>query len=242
VSRPDPTPYELLVGRGDRTRPFLTAHLGPGQRIELSVATTANGVAKAAGLLRDGLGMPPGGTVSIDLPPHWQVGVWTLAALSAGARTGRHLRGPVEVRLVGPDALSASPQHELTADELLACSCDAFGMPIPGGVAPGVLDIGIEVRAHPDVLNVDPTAAATATLVRADGLERSWAELLRAALPLPASGPRHWVDSGPSGDGPHDLLEAVALRPLLAGGSVVLAVGLDPEQAARVRSAEGIPG
>ena len=101
--RPD-TPYEALAGFADRTQPLVTHYAGPTQRVELSVASVANAVAKAAGLLRDGLGLPPGeAVVSVDLPVHWQLPVWVMAGLTVGAQVGRNLDEFVDVRIVGPD-------------------------------------------------------------------------------------------------------------------------------------------
>src|ERR687898_246333 len=57
------TPYDLLLAelRRDRSRPLITYYDdGTGERVELSVATFDNWVAKTAGLLRDGLGVQPG--------------------------------------------------------------------------------------------------------------------------------------------------------------------------------------
>ena len=71
------------------------------------MASVANAVAKASSMLRDGLGLAPGAVVSIDLPRHWQLPVWVMAALSVGAMTGRDLPGPVDVRIVGPRGLAA---------------------------------------------------------------------------------------------------------------------------------------
>ena len=104
------TPYDLLGAYPDRTRPLVTHYDGPDSRIELSVASVANAVVKSASMLRDGLGLPPAAVVSIDLPRHWQLPVWVMAALSVGATVGRDLTGrdlagrepavPVDVRIV----------------------------------------------------------------------------------------------------------------------------------------------
>jgi uncharacterized protein (TIGR03089 family) len=232
------TPYELLVRFPDRSRPFVTHYDGPAARVELSVATVANGVAKAAGLLRDGLGLPPGATVSLDLPRHWQLPVWTLAALSAGARCGRGLTGAVDVRVVGPAGLAALRAGEdPRADEVLVSSCDPFGLPVRGELPSGVLDVGVEARAHPDVYSAEPAAAASASLLDDRG-ERPWL-VLRAGGPPSwvMAGQRLWVDEGmPEGD----LLHAVAIVPLLVGGSVVLATGLGAAEADRLRAVEGV--
>ena len=81
----------------DRTRPMVTHYDGPESRVELSVASVANAVAKAASMLRDGLGLPPGAVVSVDLPRHWQLPVWVMAGLVRGrhGRPGSVGRGSV---------------------------------------------------------------------------------------------------------------------------------------------------
>ncbi len=174
------TPYDLLGEYPDRTRPLVTHYDGADSRVELSVASVANAVAKAASMLRDGLGLPPGAVVSIDLPRHWQLPVWVLAALSVGATVGRDLAGsdlaaPIDVRIVGPQGLAAiAGGADPDADEVLACSCDAFGLPVPGGVPAGVIDIGVEVRAHPDQFRPEPDAARTAALL-VHGVPVPWA-------------------------------------------------------------------
>ncbi|MGB7983458.1 MAG: TIGR03089 family protein [Candidatus Nanopelagicales bacterium] len=232
------TPYELLVGHPDRSRPMVTHYDGPDRRVELSVASVANAVAKAAGLLCDELGFAPGERVSVDLPRHWQLPVWVLAALSVGARCGRDLAGPVEVRVVGPDRLAElRAGAEPGAREVLACSCDSFGMPVPGGVPAGILDVGVEARAQPDVFFAQPQAAAAACL-HVGGDVVAWPDLL-AARPGAAGGPgpRLWVDETTAAP---RLLHAVAIAPLLTGGSVVIGTHLSPAQAERIRAVERI--
>lgn len=234
------TPYDLLGTYGDRTRPLITHYDGPDSRIELSVASVANAVAKAASMLRDGLGIPPGAVVSVDLPRHWQLPVWVMAALSGGATVGRDLAGPVDVRIVGPQGLRAiADGGDPGADEVLACSCDVFGLPVPGGVPTGVIDVGIEVRAHPDQFSPEPGAGPVAALL-VDGAAVPWA----SADPSgpgggPAPGARLWVDEATAEAA---LLRAVAVEPLLVGGSVVIGIGLDAEQAARIRAIEAVTG
>jgi hypothetical protein len=166
--------------------------------------------------------------------------VWTLAALSVGARVGRHLVGPVDARLVGPAALpDLAAGADPGADEVLAAACDAFGMPIPGGVPAGVVDVGLEARAHPDVLAVEPGASQAAVLV-GGGHEQPWPALLAqhaAAGAASTAGPRIWVDAAvPDAD----LLLAVAVLPLLLGGSVVLDTGLSAAEAATTRAIEAV--
>lgn len=242
-----PSPYELLARYPDHSRPWVTHYAGPGSRVELSVATGATAVAKAAWLLRDGLGLAPGGEVSVDLPRHWQLPVWTLAALSVGARCGRALPGSVDARVVGPQGPA------LPADAVVACSCDSFGMPVPGGLPTGFVDAA-EVRAYPDVYAAEPGAADAASLVVA-GEPVPWPDLLTALSeptpgtvppsrgPLPGAdgrvppGARLWVDETTD---EHRLQLAVSVAPVLALGSVVIATGLTGEDTARIRAIEAV--
>jgi uncharacterized protein (TIGR03089 family) len=240
------TPYDLLGQYPDRTRPWVTHYDGPDSRIELSVASTANAVAKAASMLRDGLGLEPGAVVSVDLPRHWQLPVWVMAALSVGATVGRELgvrdpagggpAGPIDVRIVGPQGVAAiAAGGDPGAEEVLACSCDAFGLPVPGGVPAGVIDV-VEVRAHPDQFSPEPDAGRRAALL-VRGTPVRWADGAHAAGRQ--TGARLWVDEDTAES---VLLHAVAVEPLLGGGSVVIGTGLDAERAARIRATEAVTG
>jgi uncharacterized protein (TIGR03089 family) len=83
------TPAQLLSDalRRDGARPFLTYYdLASGDRVELSVATTANWVAKTANFLVEECGVEPGDPVGVRLPLHWQTAVVILACWSAGAQ------------------------------------------------------------------------------------------------------------------------------------------------------------
>ncbi len=241
MSLPAPTAYGLLTARRDPSQPFVTHYAGPASRVELSVTTTANGVAKAAGLLRDGLGLEPGATVSVDLPWHWQLPVWVLAALSAGARCGRDLQGPVEVRVVGPDGIAAALSGAgPAADDLLVSACDAFGMPVRGPLPAGALDVALEARVHPDFFAEDPDAAASAALIADRGAEVAWTRLVGEAgagmAGAGAPGPRRWLDESTP---PADLMRA-CVAPVLDGGSLVIATGLGVDDTARLRLLERI--
>lgn len=225
------TPYDALGSYPDRTVPLVTFYDGAESRIELSVASVANAVAKAGSLLRDGLGVGPGAQVSIDLPRHWQLPVWVMAALSVGATVGRELPGPVDVRILGPQGLAAlAAGHDPEADEVLGCSCDSFGLPVPGGVPPGVIDIGLEVRGYPDSFSPESTSVA---LIVTGGIARPWTD--DPGAHAPERGARLWVDEATPDA---VLLRAVGTQPLLVAGSVVIGLGLAPDQAERIQTAE----
>ena len=227
------SPYEALGAYPDQTVPLVTHYDGALSRIELSVASVSNAVAKAGSLLRDGMAVEPGAVVSVDLPRHWQLPVWVMASLSVGATVGRELPGRVDVRILGPSGLAAiTAGHDPAADEVLGCSCDSFGLPVPGGVPPGVVDIGLEVRAYPDSFSPDPASSAA---IIAGATDRPWAGDPSADDLEP--GARLWVDESTPDD---ELLRAVGVRPLLVGGSVVIAIGLAPAEAEHVRVTERV--
>ena len=88
-----------------------------------------------------------------------------------------------------------------------------------------MIDLGIEVRAHPDQFSAEPEAGAAASLW-VDGVAVPWA---RAGLDAhEVAGARMWVDEATS---EHVLLRAVAVQPLLVRGSVVIGTGLSAVQA-----------
>ena len=80
-------PVELLrrALAAEPSRPLVTFYDdATGERVEFSVKTFDNWVAKTANLLVDGLGAEPGGRVALALPAHWQTAVWLYACWSAG--------------------------------------------------------------------------------------------------------------------------------------------------------------
>jgi uncharacterized protein (TIGR03089 family) len=83
------TPAELLSHElsRDGSRPFLTYYDdASGERVELSIATTANWVAKTANYLIDEHGIDPGDLITVRLPLHWQTAIVLLACWSVGAQ------------------------------------------------------------------------------------------------------------------------------------------------------------
>ncbi|GAA3231916.1 hypothetical protein GCM10020256_46910 [Streptomyces thermocoprophilus] len=87
VNATDRTPADLLSSAlaADPSRPLVTFYDdATGERVELSVATFANWVAKTSNLLQDGMSAEPGDRVALLLPAHWQTAVWLLACASVG--------------------------------------------------------------------------------------------------------------------------------------------------------------
>ncbi len=106
--------HRLLVDalRTDPGRPLLTMYDDfpqPGsERIELSVTTFDNWVAKTANFLLDELLLEPGEPVAVALPAHWQTAVIEVAVLAAGGELtdvtrADHLLAGGHRSAVGPD-------------------------------------------------------------------------------------------------------------------------------------------
>jgi uncharacterized protein (TIGR03089 family) len=226
-----PTPYAALrrALADDPARPLVT-YLGPAGRTELSVRTFENGVAKAAGLLRDGLDVQPGDTVALLLPLHWQTSVWLGACWAVGA-----------VAAVDPsDAATAVVALATTerldevegAVEVLRVGTHPFGLPSRDPLPPGVQEAAIEVRAHGDVFVPYAEPADSDTALRLGAEEFTATAVMAAASDL-ATG----VGLEPGGRlltrrPPVELDAVLALLavPLAAQAAVVLAAaGGDPE-------------
>ncbi|WP_055557638.1 TIGR03089 family protein [Streptomyces sp. NBRC 110028] len=225
----DRTPADLLRSAlaADPARPLVTFYDdATGERVELSVATFANWVAKTANLLQDDLAVAPGDRVALLLPAHWQTAVWLLACSSAGvlADVGGD-PAAADVVVSGPDTL----------EEARACSGERMALALRplGGRFPqppqGFADYAVEVPSQGDrfapYAPVDPAAPALAV----GGRELTGAELVeRARADAAAHGlePGSRVLSGLPYDGWEGLSYGL-YAPLAAGGSVVLCRHLD---------------
>jgi uncharacterized protein (TIGR03089 family) len=210
----------------DGARPFVTFYDdATGERIELSVATYANWVAKTANLLQDGLGCAPGERVAVMLPCHWQTAVVLSACWAVGlvAATGLEAIAPADVVFTPADTVSAA-RSSTRAREIVALSLLPFARPATG-LAPGVLDYAVEVPSYGDrfapyslVRDGDPAFAVESGAL-------SGADLVAGgqALGLP-TGARVLSTSDFT-----DLESVVRglIGPLAADGSVVLCRNLD---------------
>jgi uncharacterized protein (TIGR03089 family) len=225
VNATDRTPADLLSSAlaADPGRPLVTFYDdATGERVELSVATFANWVAKTANLLQDELSAEPGDRVALLLPAHWQTAVWLLACASVGV-VADVAGNPAAADLVvsGPDALEAAR----------ACSGSRVALalrPLGGRflqTPDGFVDYAVEVPGQGDrfvpYAPVDPEAPALIVAGRefsgAEVVERARAE----ATGLGLTGPGSRILSGL----PYDTwegLNAGLYAPLATGGSVVL--------------------
>ncbi|NJQ02717.1 TIGR03089 family protein [Streptomyces zingiberis] len=226
----DRTPADLLRSAltADPARPLVTFYDdATGERVELSVATFANWVAKTANLLQGDLAAQPGDRAALLLPAHWQTAVWLLACSSTGVIAD--LGGdPAAADLVvtGPDTLE---EARACRGERVALSLRPLGARFPEP-PPGFADYAVEVPGQGDSFApfapVDPDGPALAfrgdgELTAAQAVERAAADALtREYTPVSR------VLSGLAYDS-WDGVSAGLLAPLAAGGSVVLCRHLD---------------
>jgi uncharacterized protein (TIGR03089 family) len=251
--RPE-TPAGLLAAlAADPARPFLTFYDdATSERVELSVATFDNWVAKTANFCQDGLGTEPGERVTLLLPPHWQGAVWMLAAWSAGlvvdlagdaageprdaagiaGDAAEEPRGPgAEVVVTGPTCLAAAVAAG--GRDTVALALRPLGGPFTDPLPAGVWDYGAEVASYADEFRayapVDPGAPAAivgepdAPVSAADVVDLARARADQLGL---QPGSRLLTDANPAGPG--GFLDAL-LAPLARKASVVLVRNVDPQ-------------
>ncbi|MFR0352977.1 TIGR03089 family protein [Streptomyces sediminimaris] len=221
----DRTPADLLSSAlaADPARPLVTFYDdATGERVELSVATFANWVAKTANLLQGDLAAAPGDRAALLLPAHWQTAVWLLACASTGVVAD--VDGDpaaADVVVSGPDTLDAA---RACRGERVALALRPLGGRFPQP-PPDFADYAAEVPGQGDrfapLAPVDPDEPALIVAGRefsgAEVVERAVAE----AAELGLTGPGARILSGL----PYDTwegLNAGLYGPLAAGGSVVL--------------------
>ncbi|HET7385270.1 MAG TPA: TIGR03089 family protein [Nocardioidaceae bacterium] len=195
-----PRLLDALV-REDAARPLVTFYDdATGERVELSVATYANWVAKTASLLGDELDVGHGDTVRLDLPVHWLGPVCLGAVWTLGARVS-DTDASGDLVICGPASLQRhAGQAESTP--VLASSLRPLGGRFEDPLPSGVVDFGAVVLAQPDVYApVDPpepsdeawtdgTSQADLLAAAADGTVRTGGRLLTDANPCTRDGAR----------------------------------------------------
>jgi uncharacterized protein (TIGR03089 family) len=220
----DRTPADLLRSAlaADPARPLVTFYDdATGERVELSVATFANWVAKTANLLQGDLAAGPGDRLALLLPALCQCAVWLLACSSVGVVAdvgGDAARADLVV--AGPGQFDAGLA---CGGERIALSLAPLGRRFPTPPA-GYADYAVEVPGQGDrfapFTPVDPDEPALvvddAELTGAELVERARADADRLGL-----GPGSRLLSGKSYDS-WDGLSAGLFAPLASGGSVVL--------------------
>ncbi len=113
--------------RGDPGRPLMTLYdHATGERVELSVTTYANWVAKAAGLLVEEGDLERGMRLRIDLPTHWLGPVFLGAAWTVGLVVTDD--DDPDAVVCGPDTARASGPPAATTSWCFACSLLPLGV------------------------------------------------------------------------------------------------------------------
>lgn len=225
----DRTPADLLRSAlaADPGRPLVTFYDdATGERVELSVATFANWVAKTANLLQGDLGAEPGDRLALLLPAHWQSAVWLLAAASVGVVV--EVGGdPADTDLVvsGPDTLE---EARACSGERVALALRPLGGRFPQPPA-GFADYAVEVPGQGDRFAPFVPVDAEGPGLIVGGEELSYAQLTDRARQDAAElglGAGARVLTGLGYDN-WEGLSAGLFAALAAGGSVVLCRNLD---------------
>jgi uncharacterized protein (TIGR03089 family) len=210
--------------RADSSRPLVTFYdEATGERVELSVTTYANWVAKAASLLVDEHDLERGQTLCLDLPTHWLGPVFLGAAWTAGlVVTGPGAAEPDAV-VCGPGSLDRWAPY---ADDLpvLACSLLPLGVRFAEPLPAGVHDVGTEIWGQPDAFTPwDPPAPEDPAYA---GVTQAEMWRTAAAGSLLTDGGRLLSEANPAS--PPGI--ATFTEPLARGGSLVLVTHAGPER------------
>jgi uncharacterized protein (TIGR03089 family) len=223
-------PADLLQSAlaADPARPLITFYDdATAERVELSVATFGNWVAKTANLLQDTLAAQPGDRLALLLPAHWQTAAWLLACFSTGvvAVPGGDPAG-ADLVVTGPDTLD---EARGCTGERVALSLRPLGVRFPQPPQ-GFLDYAVEVPGQGDrFVPYEPVDAGARALELPGGevlTGNQAVERARATAEAFGLAPGSRLLSGLPFDN-WDGLAAGLLAPLAAGGSVVLCRHLD---------------
>jgi len=207
VTFPDVLAEQLRRNPG---RPLVTFYDdASGERVELSVTTYANWVAKTAGLFQDELDLNRGDTVRIDLPTHWLGPVFLGAAWMLGLEV---TSGAADLVVCGPADVE---RYAGAGAPVLAVSLRPLGAPFSAPLPASVVDYGAVVLGQPDAFTpYDVPAAADRAW---DGTTQEDLLSAAAAAELVLDGHRLLTDVNPC---THPG-SATLLGPLQAGGGTV---------------------
>ncbi|HET6654277.1 MAG TPA: TIGR03089 family protein [Nocardioides sp.] len=209
--------------RTDAARPLVTFYDdATGERIELSVTTYANWVAKTAALLQDELDLERGQLALVDLPTHWLGAVWLGAAWSLGLRVTADpsvlddAGGPAVVAC-GPDRLAEYADAAATV-QVVAMSLRPMAGRFTEALPTGVVDYAAVVLGQPDAFTAyDPPAPDDEAWVGSQRLSQSELVGLAESSTLLEPAGRLLTDVNPCSDAGLTTL----LAPLVAGGGTV---------------------
>lgn len=223
--------------RGDSSRPLLTYYdEATGERVELSVTTYANWVAKASGLLSEEHNLERGQVLCIDLPPHWLGPVFLGAAWTVGLT----VVGPDDA--AAPDAVVCGPAglarwaSSAARIPVLACALLPMGVRFADPLPAGVHDVGVEVWSQPDAYTAWDPPTPDDPAYDVGGRVTSQGQLWAAAAAgsrVPDGG-RLLTEANPAS--PPGV--ATFTEPLVNGGSVVLVAHSGPERLEAIYVAE----
>ncbi|WP_408896337.1 TIGR03089 family protein [Nocardioides sp. R1-1] len=223
-----PTTFPAVLAerlRRDPGQPLVTYYdHESGERVELSVTTWANWVAKASSLLVDELGLERGDRIAVDLPPHWLGTVFLGAAWNCGLVVADPDDADLAAVVCGPTTLPSwaprSGDLAVLAGALLPLGV-RFAEPVPAGVT----DIGVDIWSQPDAFQAwDPPQADDLAVDRAGRLltqAELWSEAAAAGL---VGDGRLLAVADPVAE------PAILCEPLHAGGSLVLVARAEPER------------
>jgi uncharacterized protein (TIGR03089 family) len=209
--------------RTDAARPLVTFYDdATGERVELSVTTYANWVAKTASLLQDELDLERGQLAVVDLPTHWLGAVWLGAAWSLGLRVSDDISrlgdvGGPDVVACGPDGLGV--YADLAAGlPVVAMSLRAMAGRFTEALPTGVVDYSAVVLGQPDAFTAfDPPAAGDEAWLGSERLSQAQLVGMAESSTLLDRGGRLLTDVNPCSTAGLTTL----LAPLVAGGGTV---------------------
>jgi len=226
--------------RREPGRPLVTFYdETTGERVELSVTTYANWVAKAASLLVEEHDLERGDVLLLDLPTHWLGPVFLGAAWTAGLVVAfpSSTAEPAAV-VCGPAGLATWAGR---SDDIpvLACSLLPMGVRFAEPLPTGVHDVGIEVWGQPDAFTpYDPPGGDDVALV--DGpltQDDLFGSPAAAGSSQPATGGGRLL----SATNPASPPGVVALSSsLVASGSLVLVTGAASARLDAIAEAERV--
>ncbi len=198
--------------------------------MELSAASAANAVHKAANFFADEVLAEPGSVAWLDVPCHWQAPILAIGAWAAGLTVALGPQPPPGAVL----ALSANPGAAPGVEEACAVSLHPWGLPLGAETPEGWDDLAALVRGQPDsaALRWPPPhqpwlVGPAGSLTGAEALHRAEELALRWGLP-----PAGRLLSSLSPRTLEGLL-AAAVVPAAVEGSVVLTTMTDTTSIAR---------
>ena len=141
----------LALLTGDPGRPRLTWYGPDGERIELSGAVLANWVSKTTNLLVEEFDAGPGVRIGLDLPAHWRMVVWALAAWRCGACVVVG-EGVSTAAVVVTDRPASFPG----VDQLVAVALPGLARRFDGELPAGAVDAASAVMTYGDQIGWAP--------------------------------------------------------------------------------------